>query len=162
MARNLEPTTLKTLKAISASPGVNIADLFDKFSRMKNYKSFYNLIYRLAETGFLEKKATDKGLTVSITPAGQELLALHNPKKDGVWKIVIFDIKEKKKKIRGILRSQLKRLHFKKWQNSIWVSPYVLSKEVEDEFKELSQKYFVRLIKTTDINEKSDLEKLFE
>lgn len=162
MARNLEPTTLKVLKAISSSQGANIADLFERFSRVKNYKSFYNLIYRLVESGYLEKKSAADGLSVSITPAGQELLTLHHPKKDGVWKVVIFDIKEKRKKVRGILRSQLKRLHFKKWQNSIWISPYVLSKEVEDEFRELSQKYFVRLIKTTDINETSDLDKMFE
>jgi len=162
MSRNLEPTTLKTLKAIESSPGIAVARLFDHFSRAKSYKCFYNLIYRLAENGYLEKKTTNKGLCVWATKAGLELLALQHPKKDGVWKLVIFDIKEKKKKVRNILRSQLKRLLFKKWQNSIWISPYVLPKEVEDEFNEISQKYFVRLIKTTNINRTDDLDKLFE
>lgn len=162
MSRNLEPTTLKALKAVESSPGIAVAELFDRFSRSKSYKCFYNLIYRLSENGYLEKKVTGKGLCVWATKAGSELLELQHPKRDGVWKLVIFDIKEKKKKVRNILRSQLKRLLFKKWQNSIWISPYVLPKEVEDEFKELAQKYFVRLLKTTDINRTDDLDKLFE
>jgi hypothetical protein len=162
MARNLETTTLKVLKAISQTPNVTISELFDQFSRTKNYKAFYNLIYRLVAGGYAEKQTSETGLALSITPAGKELLTLLNPKKDGVWKIVIFDIKEKQKKVRAILRSQLKRLHFKKWQNSIWISPYTLPQTVEEELKELAKKYFVRLIKTTEINETADLEKMFE
>ena len=62
---------------------------------------------------------------------------------------------------RQVLREKLKQLHFKKWQNSIWASPYALDPEIEAEFKELGEKFFIRLIKTSDINNTGDLEKLF-
>jgi len=79
-----------------------------------------------------------------------------------VWKIIIFDIPEKQKHIRVVLRAKLKALHFKKWQNSIWISPFALDEEIETELKEIGKKFFVRLIKTKEINITEDLEKLFE
>jgi DNA-binding transcriptional regulator PaaX len=75
---------------------------------------------------------------------------------------VIFDIPEKQKYVRVVLRAKLKALHFKKWQNSIWISPYKLDEEIEAEFDELAKKFFVRLIKTKDINLTEDLEKMFK
>ena len=98
---------------------------------------------------------------VSITEEGRKMLSRARPDRDGVWKLVIFDIPEKQKYVRTVLRAKLKSLHFKKWQNSIWVSPYKLDEEIENELKQLSKKFFIRLIKTTDINETADLEKLF-
>ena len=85
-----------------------------------------------------------------------------SPKKDGVWKLVIFDIPEKHKYVRNVLRAKLKTLHFKKWQNSIWASPFALDEEIETELLALAKKFFVRLIKTTEINETKDLEEMFE
>jgi phenylacetic acid degradation operon negative regulatory protein len=83
------------------------------------------------------------------------------PKKDGVWKLVIFDIPEKHKYVRTVLRAKLKQLHFKKWQNSIWASPYEMDAEIEAELNDLGKKFFVRLIKTTQINHPETLEKMF-
>jgi len=54
---------------------------------------------------------------------------------------VIFDIPEKHKYVRNVLRAKLKQLHFKKWQNSIWVSPYALDGQIEEDFKELGKKF---------------------
>lgn len=42
---------------------------------------------------------------------------------DGTWRIVLFDIPEKDRKIRGVLRRQLAAAHFGYLQNSVWVSP---------------------------------------
>ena len=73
----------------------------------------------------------------------------------------MFDIPESKRPVRNFLRQKLHALHFKKWQNSIWVSPYTLDPELEAELLNLAAKYFIRLIKTTDINYDKDLRKLF-
>lgn len=162
MARVLEKAALETLTVISENPGIEAGHLLQRLGNNQEYKCFYNLIYRLSKKGFIEKRKGDGRLRLSITPLGTELIELEDPKTDGVWKIVVFDIKEKHKKVRNFLRAQLKRLHFKKWQNSIWVSPFVLPAEVEEEFQALSQKYFIRLIKTKDINRTDDLEKLFK
>jgi CRISPR-associated endonuclease Cas2 len=75
--------------------------------------------------------------------------------------MVIFDIPERQRTVRTFLRNRLKTLGFKMWQASIWVSPYRLDKKLEDELAQLAEKFFIRLIKTTDINYTKDLENLF-
>ena len=90
------------------------------------------------------------------------LAAIDKPKVwDKQWRLVIFDIPEKHKYVRVVLRAKLKQLHFKKWQNSIWVSPYKIDADIEAELAALGNKFFVRLIKTTEINHTEDLEKMF-
>ncbi len=43
---------------------------------------------------------------------------------DKKWRVVIFDIPEKKKKQRNLLRYTLIHVGFQKLQNSVWVYPY--------------------------------------
>jgi DNA-binding transcriptional regulator PaaX len=162
MARLFNSHTLKIIKTVSQSPDIPAKDLFPLFSRSQGYKAFYNTIYRLVEQGFLQRKDTLQGIRLQVTDEGTKLINRSQPQKDGVWKLVIFDIPEKQKYVRVILRAKLKALHFKKWQNSIWVSPYALDNEIEEDLNELGKKFFVRLIKTTQINHTEDLEKLFE
>ncbi len=162
MARKYNPQTLAILNYVSQNPEIKAKDLLSDFKTTAAYKDFYNCIYRLIREGFLQKQVSGNGICLRITNEGLRLLGRHNPKRDGVWKIVIFDIPEKQKYVRSVLRAKLKFLHFKKWQNSIWVSPFKLDEEIEKELNDLAKKYFVRLIKTTDINFKEDLEKMFE
>jgi hypothetical protein len=64
--------------------------------------------------------------------------------------------------VRNVIRSKFVSLGFKKWQNSIWISPYTIAPEIEAEINDLAKHFFIRLIKTTDINVTDDLERLFE
>ncbi len=162
MARIFNNHTLKILKTVSQNPGIATKDLFPTFSRSQSYKAFYNTVYRLIEQGYLVRRDTLHGMTLFINEEGTKLINRFNPEKDGVWKLVIFDIPEKQKYVRVVLRAKLKSLHFKKWQNSIWVSPYALDDEIESELNELAKKFFVRLIKTSNINYTKDLEALFD
>lgn len=161
MARIYNEHTLTVLKLLSAANGFYARDLYKHFSPKLAYKEFYNTLYRLSESGLVEKLNDEGELMFKITGEGEKILARARPERDGVWKLVIFDIPEKQKYVRTVLRAKLKSLHFKKWQNSIWISPYALDNEIEQELKQLSKKFFVRLIKTTDINETQDLEKMF-
>ena len=161
MARIFHVQTLKILKTVSQSPGIPARELFTAFSRSQDYKSFYNTLYRLLEQGMLQRSDNNKGMCLTVTSEGIKLISRFHPEKDGIWKLVIFDIPEKQKYVRVVLRAKLKALHFKKWQNSIWVSPFALDSEIEEELNQLAKKFFVRLIKTTDINFTGDLEKLF-
>ena len=161
MARIFNQTTLEILKQIALHPKISAPKLFENFSSTLNYKEFYNTLYRLEQLSFVEKFDIGGKLCMTITEPGQQMLRRFHPERDGVWKLVIFDIPEKQKYVRTVLRAKLKSLHFKKWQNSIWISPFALDEEIEQELNELSKKFFVRLIKTTDINNVSDLEKLF-
>lgn len=161
LSRPYHPLTINILTLLSKKEEVSFLEIFKLVGKNLSYKEFYNAMYRLETAELIEKLKGNGKLSAKITEDGKILLMRKNPEKDGVWKIVIFDIPEKHKKVRNILRAKLKQLHFKKWQNSIWISPYILDKEIESELDELGKKFFVRLIKTKEINYSEDLEKLF-
>ncbi|HYV33703.1 MAG TPA: hypothetical protein VE973_02550 [Candidatus Limnocylindria bacterium] len=159
MARIYHTHSINILKFLEGKPKPVLLDELKAEAAPKlSSKDFYNYLFRLAGQELIEK--TPK--TALITREGEQLLKRLSPKKDGVWKLVIFDIPEKHKYVRTVLRAKLKQLHFKKWQNSIWASPYALDEEIEKEFLDLGKKFFVRLIKTTEINNVDDLGKMFK
>lgn len=127
----------------------------------KSRKAAYDTIFRLVQQGLLEY-ANPARTQLVLTSDGAALLTTRFPERDGVWKMVIFDIPERQRQVRTFLRNRLKALGFKKWQSSIWLSPYKLDPRLEAELAELAGKFFIRLIKTTDINYTKDIEKLFE
>ncbi|MCL5774770.1 MAG: hypothetical protein M1333_00995 [Patescibacteria group bacterium] len=161
MARIYNKQTVEILEHVSRNPGISTRELYKALGIKVPYKDFYNNIYRLLDHELLDRQENNKGIVLTLSEEGRKIFNRVNPEKDGIWKLVIFDIPEKQKKVRGVLRAKLKQLHFKKWQNSIWISPYALDREIEDELNQLAKHYFVRLIKTQDINQTQDLEKMF-
>lgn len=163
MSRPYSPLSLSILNILASQGEQEFKKLYKAIPDSKiPYKEFYNNLFRLFDQGLLSKNKINGILLAKITEEGKIFLKRKFPEKDGVWKIVIFDIPEKHKKVRNILRAKLKELFFKKWQNSIWISPYALDKEIENELNELGKKFFVRVIKTTNINITNDLDNLFE
>jgi|SRR3989344_1865053 len=84
---------------------------------------------RLARKGLLAFKDGH----YAITAKGEKILErwrradfmFKKPKKwDRKWRIVIFDIPEKKKKIRDEIRKILTEAGFQRLQDSVWVYPY--------------------------------------
>lgn len=58
-------------------------------------------------------------------------LEIKKPKRwDGKWRIVIFDIPEKKKLAREVLRGKLEEMGFISLQKSVFVCPYPCQKEI--------------------------------
>lgn len=157
MSRIYNQNTIAILKYLADKDKAAIKDAHAACAPKLTAKDFYNYVFRLHLQGLVEKIDNK----ARITEEGKKLLSRLVPEKDGVWKLIIFDIPEKQKYVRVVLRAKLKALHFKKWQNSIWVSPYALDSEIEQELNALAKKFFVRLIRTTDINNTEDLEKLF-
>jgi DNA-binding transcriptional regulator PaaX len=159
MSRKYNPYSINILKFLAASNQPKTFLHIKEGCGIKlSSKDFYNYLFRLEQQELISKSEK----SVTITEEGRKILKQLAPTKDGVWKLVIFDIPEKHKYVRSVLRGKLKQLHFKKWQNSIWVSPYELSSEIEKELDDLGKKFFVRLIKTTQINHIESLQKLFE
>lgn len=161
MSRPYNQLTFKILQLLENGDELTFSELHKTASPATVYKEFYNNLFRLGQAGLIAKKQKAGRLFAQITKDGKLFLHRKNPQREETWKLVIFDIPEKHKKVRNILRAKLKQLFFKKWQNSIWASPYILDEEIEGELKELGKKYFVRLIKTTQINFTEELEKLF-
>lgn len=61
----------------------------------------------------------------------------------GEWYLIIYDIPEKKRKHRGILRESLKRLGFGQLQASCWISPFNFLGEIEKIVKDYKLSQYV-------------------
>lgn len=116
--------------------------------------SLAQALKRLREKGFVEKeieKDTDK-IILKLTEAGREFLLLSKNDEeiewDGKWRIVVFDIPEKQRLVRDILRSRLKLWGFKPWQQSVWASKKNLTNKLRGLIKELSIEDWVLVIES--------------
>ena len=88
---------------------------------------------RLIEKGYI-KMETRKGEEVlALTTMGEHALSrikygmikITKPKHwDGKWRVVIYDIKEDRKRMRRELREALEYFDFTSIQKSVWVYPY--------------------------------------
>jgi len=92
---------------------------------------YYNTFYHSLKTGYIEKIIKEDKPYIRLTSKGKEkiqrdfsLVRFQNKKWDKKWRVVIFDIEEKRKKQRDQLREKLKELGFGMIQESVWISPY--------------------------------------
>lgn len=84
---------------------------------------------RLVQRGFLEYK----NKMLSLTAKGEATLRrfelcdyrMKKPKRwDGLWRVLIFDIPEKRKRLRDQVRRMLLAIGFTRVQDSVWLYPY--------------------------------------
>jgi len=81
--------------------------------------------------GFSKITITEKGNT-KLLRYDLDDMEIKKPKKwDGMWRVVTFDIPEKKKAARNALRSKLKELGFSQLHKSVFVYPYPCLDEVQ-------------------------------
>jgi DNA-binding transcriptional regulator PaaX len=157
MPRPLSELSRHVLILLNDKGPLMLHQLYDLCPNDASKKKVYDTVFRLTSQGLVEF-TNDR---YSISEDGKILIHTIDKKRDGVWKIIIFDIPETKRSVRNVLRSKLTSLGFKKWQNSIWISPFTLAPEIEEELNQLAKHFFIRLMKTTEINVTDDLEKMF-
>lgn len=126
----------------------------------------YHAIARACQQGYLEKVEKEGKKYVRFLPKGR-LKILGKKKKpqdtwDGNWRILVFDIEEKRKETRDLFRLKLGELGFQSLQKSVWINPYDVSEEVEELLDLLNLEdnveYFVAHAVTNDTNLKSRFE----
>lgn len=99
------------------------------------------IIGQLTRQKFITPEYNDNGtVTVKITHKGMiraltyrlNTMELKKPKTwDGKWRVVIFDIPEKHKRVREIFRMRLRQLGLYQMQESVYISPYRCFPEIE-------------------------------
>lgn len=73
----------------------------------------------------------------------EHMIGERKKKWDGVWRIMIFDIPEEKRKYRDFMRRLLKDNGFEMWQFSVWVTKYNPEPALRDLLKYLClHKYY--------------------
>ena len=84
---------------------------------------------RLEEKGFITIKnglvhLTEKGETALARYTLEEKTHMRPKRWDKKWRVIIFDINEKRKRIRESVRRMLLSFGFVRLQDSVWVYPY--------------------------------------
>lgn len=97
-------------------------------------REFYNdrlVDYKENKDGEVEIILTKEGKKKAIKYQLDEIEIKKPEKWDGKWRMVIFDVPEKKKKAREALRNKLKDLGFKELQKSVFIYPYECENEID-------------------------------
>ena len=112
----------------------NALQILEQFGWVKTKRSFRatvnRSVERLAQAGLVEK---DGSGFITLTRRGEKRLSemeranyrLPKPKHwDGKWRLVSFDIKERRREVRELLRATLQAVGFVHLHHSVWVYPH--------------------------------------
>jgi DNA-binding transcriptional regulator PaaX len=117
-----------------------------------------------------EKENPDGSVTMLLTSSGKtkaitfnlESMTIKKPKYwDGKWRMVAFDIPEKRRNARDALRGMLKRLQFYELQKSIFVYPYECRNEMDYLIEFFRIRPYVRTIIATELDNSIHLKDIF-
>ena len=90
-----------------------------------------------------------------------EKMVIAKSKWDKKWRVVMFDVPEKLKKIRETLRYQLKKFGFLELQRSVFVLPYECKDEIEYIIEFYNIRKYVRMLLVENIDNEVDLKRKF-
>ncbi len=108
--------------------------LFPKDAKGSPARRIRQALQRLESQGMIKRRATPRGWTAILTEEGKkfaeklhaaERIRIRPPRVwDQKWRIVIFDIWERRRGVRDKLRRTLEKAGFRRVQDSVWVCPY--------------------------------------
>ncbi|MFA6184013.1 MAG: hypothetical protein WC682_02825 [Parcubacteria group bacterium] len=136
-------------------------------------RNFNRSISKLSKEKLIEEKISPNGsFKLLLTAEGikqARMLSLigksinfKKPRKwDNRWRIVLFDIPEKDRAFRDILRDHLRELKFFKLQHSVFVSPYPLEEAMLEVIDLYSAQKYVRVITALKIDNEDKIKRHF-
>lgn len=99
--------------------------------------ALYTAVGRMLKTGLICKTIKKGEVVWELTSEGKNQLVRSFPMLkwqqsswDGWWRIVIFDVAEKQRKVRDSLRIKLVELGFGQWQKSVYISPHDVAQDM--------------------------------
>src|SRR3989344_8900306 len=126
--------------------------IFKKYRDNKNKGNFSKLVYYLKRKNYIKVKNLENKQAIILTKEGFNkalkasfMLERKERRKDGKWTMLIFDVPEKYRKSRNLLRSILHNLGYKLFQQSVWVTPYDVSDKTEKLLQMHSLDNFVKI-----------------
>lgn len=123
-----------------------------------NKKALSQKLYALRKCGLMKYKGakaviTEKGYKY-INFARLDELKIENKKKDGFWRLIIFDIPEEKKAARELLRNKLNEFECYQLQKSVYVTCFICEKEIAELVKLLAISKHVCVVKANSLGNK--------
>ena len=125
---------------LAVMPGLSV--LFAHLKARDTYerKRVKNALRRLEDSGYIKRRIRRGREEFVVTKKGERLttkylmgeLEISRPKRwDGKWRILMFDIPEKKKALRDQVSEQLRVIGMRAVQHSVFVSPFPCQQEVD-------------------------------
>ena len=110
-------------------------------------------VSRMCRAGLLKVRREEQKSYYSLTENGHSLLTKgtqrifvrKNNQWDGSWNIVIYSVPERRREARDRLRLELSWLGYGPLSEATWISPYDLTKEVEDLAERLQIKEYIQM-----------------
>lgn len=97
-------------------------------SKSISRRTFSAMMSRLVRQGLIERTTKQRDAAWSLTQTGKKRLihyglrhTIDTPKKDGIARLVIFDIPERERQKRVAIRVELAGLNFMQLQKSVWI-----------------------------------------
>lgn len=120
-----------------------------------NKSSLAQALKRLREKGLIDFISNDK-LAYKLTDQGKqkavwESIVISDEPWDGKWRLVIFDIPEKRRQARNLLRNSLKKWGFTPWQQSLWVTKKNCTKPLREFIKSVGIEDWVIVAESADV-----------
>jgi len=112
--------------------------------------------------GSVEVILTENGKKKALAYKIDEMKITEPARWDKKWRLVIFDIPEKKKRAREALREKLKELGFKELQKSVFVHPFESKDEVDFIVEFFAIRPYVRFLRSDFITNEADLKLRFK
>lgn len=118
-----------------------------------NYPAYLKTITRLEKDGAVRRVQHRRGVYLHLTDRGRKILEQRRPPPrkspptwDRLWRLVIFDIPEKRNEDRLLLRRYLTASGFAKVQKSVWIAPYDREEQVQEFTRKIDiQRYVLQL-----------------
>lgn len=150
--------------------------IFKDFGRKKPWDEYYpssieKVTRRLYRKGVVEIKHEHGTPKVIISQKGKVEVLKYDLDRleikpqtpwDGKWRLVIFDIAEKYKKIRDLVRDKLKAMGFYQFQDSVFIYPYPCEKEIIYLREILHVPHSIKLVRADRIENDEDLRRIFK
>lgn len=129
-----------------------LVDEYSNFSVRNYYRYFYqqggsdykrrslvSLLNQASKLNQITKKVKNGEVYLFLGAKGEKFLdewiplrKFEGKKWDKFWRILIFDIPEKSRVVRDQLREKIKELGFVLWQESVYVTPHPITKEINE------------------------------
>ena len=132
------------------------------------YKHYYDSVRQMKKRGIVEVYRKNQKKFIKLTHKGQlELLlrgikADREQKWDGKWRIVMFDIPEASRSKRDLIRHLLKKQGFVRFQNSVFIGPYQLKRNVIQYLKVSHLIHYIRILRVDEVDDDRELLRRFK